>query len=569
MMKSQRRRDDNGVLRQQRQRPKNNQDRRRMNSITATTTNDNNNRGGIRLSRSCCCHRGKLGLAMHIVAAFTAVTSTYTRIGVAKALSTTTNKSTSTTLLRAAWSNDLPRTVAVTNGRRRRQQHVSRSRTTRLNLFFNQRDENGNIIKSSQKKSRGGKRGRDDRQQPFITSETLEELRSSSPGITFPREVRLFNDDDDNDDDTVEEYDYNDYNDNHDNRKSLLLRFMTTDDLKSLVPMCVEEFGNHGSNTQQQQLQLQQQTSNMLRMIPWYNNNDNNNTPQKSIPDLWDGFCFEQLISWTLRLKLMQGNNHNNNIDLSSENNNSSIKKKIIINDPVMLVLCERRQRRQQKNQRHHPQHPATSTSTDNNDDDSSSTATTATIMMKTTNTEEEAVAVEKNDEHDERIVGMVELSLQPPNADRNPPALPLPKWIKSELASLTQIGSLQGWVTNLLIDSSCRGLGYSKVLMAATEGIAKHAWDCNYLFLHADADVTSGKIPQSLYNNLGYDLVKGSTLNSEGSGNGNEQQQQQQQKLSLEDEFAWAAAAGQNLERFAAIRMVDDVALLCFSKRL
>jgi GNAT superfamily N-acetyltransferase len=563
MMKSQRRRDENGV-RQQRQRQKNNHDRRRMNSITATTTNGNNNRGGIRLSRSCCCHRGKLGLAMHFIAAFTAVSSTCTRIGVAKALSTTTNKSTSTTLLRAACSNNLPLTVAaVTNGRRRRQQHLSRSRTTRLNLFFNQRDENGNIIKSSQK-SRGGKRGRI-RQQPFITSETLEELRSS-PGITFPMEVRLFNNDDDNDDDAVEEYDGDAYNDdNHDNRKSLLLRFMTTDDLKSLVPMCVEEFGNHGSNTQQQQLQLHQ-TSNILKMIPWYNNN---NPPQKSIPDLWDGFCFEQLISWTLRLKLMQGNNNNNSIDDSlSENNNSSIKKKMIINDPVMLVLCERRQRRQQKNHRHPQQHPAT-TSTDNNDDDSS-TATTATTMMTTTTTEEEAVAVENNDVgHDERIVGMVELSLQPPNADRNPPALPLPKWIKSQLASLTQIGSLQGWVTNLLIDSSCRGLGYSKVLMAATEGIAKHAWDCNYLFLHADADVTSGKIPQSLYNNLGYDLVKGSTLKSEGSGNGNEQQQQQQQKLSLEDEFAWAAAAGQNLERFAAIRMVDDVALLCFSKKL
>ena len=181
MMKSQRRRDDNGVLRQQRQqrqRQKNNHDRRRMNSITTTT--NGNIRGGIRLSRSCCCHRGKLGLAMHIVAAFTAVSSTCTRIGVAKALSTTTNKSTSTTLLRA---DDLPRTVAVTNGRRRQQQHLSRSRTTRLNLFFNQRDENGNIIKSSQKSRGRGKRGRDDRQQPFITSETLEELRSS-PGMT-------------------------------------------------------------------------------------------------------------------------------------------------------------------------------------------------------------------------------------------------------------------------------------------------------------------------------------------------------------------------------------------------
>ena len=133
MMKSQRRRDDNGVRQRQRQRQKNNHDRRRMNSITPSTTNGNI-RGGIRLSRSCCCHRGKLGLAMHIVSAFTAVTSTCTRICVAKALSTTTNKSTRTTLLRTTCSNNLPRTVAVTNGRRRRQQHVSRSRTTRLNF---------------------------------------------------------------------------------------------------------------------------------------------------------------------------------------------------------------------------------------------------------------------------------------------------------------------------------------------------------------------------------------------------------------------------------------------------
>ena len=161
MMKSQRRR-----VRQQRQ--KNNHDRRRMNSITTTS---NNNRG-IRLSRSCC-HRGKLGLAMHLVAALTAaVRSTCSSIGVAKALSTTTTTTTTNKSTRTTYSNDLPLTVAVTNGRRQ-QQHSSRSRTTRLNLFFNQRDENGNIIKSSQKSRGRGKRGREDR-QPFITSETLE-----------------------------------------------------------------------------------------------------------------------------------------------------------------------------------------------------------------------------------------------------------------------------------------------------------------------------------------------------------------------------------------------------------
>jgi hypothetical protein len=534
MMKSQRRRISGGRdrgegvrQRQQRQRRKNNHDRM-MNSITTTATGSNNR--GIKLSRSYY-RRGKLGLAVHIVAALTTAVSTCTRIGVVEAFSTT--------MTGTSGNQILPLTVAVTNGRRQRQQqqqqqqqhHLSR-RSTRLDLFFNQRDENGNIVKNNKKR---------DRRQPFATPETLEELRS--PGVSFPMEVRLFNDDDVDEKEEEEEHD-------DDNDKSLFLRFMTSDDLKSLVPMCVEEFGNH--DTQQQQLQLQQ-TSKILGLIPWYNN------PQKSIPDLWDGFCFEQLISWTLRLKLMQGNNHHNDNDNDNDNNinfpleNST--KNMIINDPVMLVLCERSQRRQ--NRRHHQHRPATS----DNDDDSSSTATTTTIT-----TTEEAVAVENNEyEHSERIVGMVELSLQPPNADRNPPALPLPKWIKSELASQTQIGSLQGWVTNLLIDTSCRGLGYSKILMAATEGIAKHSWDCKYIFLHADADVTSGKIPQSLYKNLGYDLVKGSTLSSDGNGNGNKLQP----KLSLEDEFAWAAAAGQNLERFAAIRMVDDVALLCFSKQL
>jgi GNAT superfamily N-acetyltransferase len=32
----------------------------------------------------------------------------------------------------------------------------------------------------------------------------------------------------------------------------------------------------------------------------------------------------------------------------------------------------------------------------------------------------------------------------------------------------------MQGWVTNLLIDPKYRGFGYSKILMAATEGIAR-----------------------------------------------------------------------------------------------
>lgn len=151
----------------------------------------------------------------------------------------------------------------------------------------------------------------------------------------------------------------------------------------------------------------------------------------------------------------------------------------------------------------------------------------------------------DEDSDNDESIVGMVELSLQPPIFDRNPPALPLPRWVKESLASKTELGTVQGWVTNLLIDPSYRGRGYSKVLMAATEGVAK-SWKCRYIFLHADADIRSGRIPQRLYEGLGYTIV---------TGQGKE-------------EYSWAGTAS-GLDQFSSIRMVDGVALLCFSKKL
>jgi len=69
-------------------------------------------------------------------------------------------------------------------------------------------------------------------------------------------------------------------------------------------------------------------------------------------------------------------------------------------------------------------------------------------------------------------VLGMVELSLQHPDADRNPLSLPLPQWVKSELARHTLRGELQGWTTNLFIDPARRGFGYSKLLMSCTEGM-------------------------------------------------------------------------------------------------
>lgn len=344
---------------------------------------------------------------------------------------------------------------------------------TRLHLFFNKRGEDGNPTK-----------------QRKVTTEMLNELRSS--GISFPKEVDL------------------DANAN----VSLSLRYMTTDDLKALVPMCIREFGTFLNTQPNTNTNLNHQKAALLPR--WV-------LDPKKIPDLWESFSFEMLIYWTLRLKLMQGGNSR---DANSNANSSSNSKQP--SDPVMLVLCEQRK---------------------GLEPDSSSNSNTEPFL---------------NSLRDEpRVVGMVELSLQPPDADRNPPALPLPLWVKAALAKHTTLdGSLQGWVTNLLISDSRRGKGYSKILMAAVEGIAEHKWGCQSVYLHADADVRSGKVPQSLYEGLGYDLVIGSTKKVRGKGG----------KAVAEDtsaKFAWAGVSGKELERFTAIRMVDEVALLCYSKRL
>ena len=367
-----------------------------------------------------------------------------------------------------------PLAIAVKNGQRKRPwqesrdeietslwQGFDRKRTrskassTRLNLFFNTRDENGNIVK---KKKRQGK----------PTAETLKELGSA--GISFPKAVKVPNADD----------------------VTLTLRHMTNEDLKALVPMCIREFGSGELNG----------TNRRRSLLPrWV-------ADPKQIPDLWEGFSFEMLIYWTLKLKLMQGGN-------------SRRPEQKQPKDPVMLVLCEKKQSEPTKISWENP-------------------------LI----------------EDDSTVVGMVELSLQPPDADRNPPALPLPLWVKAALAKHTTTdGSLQGWVTNLLISDSSRGKGYSKILMAAAEGIAKHRWGCSSVWLHADADFRSGKVPQSLYEGIGYDLVIGSTRKQ--NKNKNEIDEDPSAK------FAWMGVSGKELERFSAIRMIDGVALLCYAKKL
>jgi GNAT superfamily N-acetyltransferase len=97
-------------------------------------------------------------------------------------------------------------------------------------------------------------------------------------------------------------------------------------------------------------------------------------------------------------------------------------------------------------------------------------------------------------------VVGMIELSLQPLQPERNPPPVPIPLALKK----VRYGGNLQGWITNLLVVPGYRGRGIAKVLLAACEGIARK-WKCRSISLHCDADSSSGMIPQQLYAKLGY----------------------------------------------------------------
>jgi GNAT superfamily N-acetyltransferase len=110
--------------------------------------------------------------------------------------------------------------------------------------------------------------------------------------------------------------------------------------------------------------------------------------------------------------------------------------------------------------------------------------------------------------QNDGNIVGMVEISRQPPLGDRNPPPIPIPLVMKRLYSLAVGAGETQGWCTNLLVAPVHRGKGYSKVLMAAVEGIAR-SWQCESIHLHADADSVAGLVPQRLYINLGYEMLQ------------------------------------------------------------
>ena len=117
-----------------------------------------------------------------------------------------------------------------------------------------------------------------------------------------------------------------------------------------------------------------------------------------------------------------------------------------------------------------------------------------------------------------QQIVGIAELSWQPPDPVRNAPPFVLPYFVKDlisrfirnngeESISDEQQMVPKGYISNVLTWKSRRGLGYSRVLMAALEGIARR-WGCDDIRLHVDADDVSGKIARGLYWSLCYEAV-------------------------------------------------------------
>jgi len=122
-----------------------------------------------------------------------------------------------------------------------------------------------------------------------------------------------------------------------------------------------------------------------------------------------------------------------------------------------------------------------------------------------------------------EKIVGIAELSWQPPNPNSNAPPFVLPYFVKILISRFapsrdkTSPKTPVGYVSNVLVWKTRRGRGYARILMAALEGIAK-IWGCDDVRLHVDANDFSGRIARGLYWDLGYEGVpdRGTSKNNQ-----------------------------------------------------
>lgn len=147
----------------------------------------------------------------------------------------------------------------------------------------------------------------------------------------------------------------------------------------------------------------------------------------------------------------------------------------------------------------------------------------------------------ESGNGHEEQIVGMVEVSRQPPLPKRNPPAIPFPLWLKEGYCRIFLQRATQGWITNLLVVPEYRGRGWAKALVMACEGIAR-SWSTTSIHLHCDA---SYRVPQTLYRSLGYEP----------------------ESSSMSSEFSWISNNDDCCQ--SSIYIVDGVPLLYMCKNL
>ncbi|EJK59857.1 hypothetical protein THAOC_19874 [Thalassiosira oceanica] len=150
-----------------------------------------------------------------------------------------------------------------------------------------------------------------------------------------------------------------------------------------------------------------------------------------------------------------------------------------------------------------------------------------------------------------DQIVGIAELSWQPPIPTANAPPFVLPfvaKEFISRFGPGRDAASPQvpvAYASNVLVWKNKRGRQYSKVLMGALEGIGR-LWGCDDIRLHVDANEFSGRVARSLYWSLGYKGVPDSGQDSSGS-------------------FEWLNASMSN----EGLYLVDGVPLLYLRKKL
>lgn len=142
-----------------------------------------------------------------------------------------------------------------------------------------------------------------------------------------------------------------------------------------------------------------------------------------------------------------------------------------------------------------------------------------------------------------ETMIGMAEVSLQPPDPARTSPPFVLPTYVKNTLSKMGVWRVTKPYISNVLVTNDFRGMGYSKILMAACEGLAK-SWGYKECYLHVDADPKSGGAAQNLYKSIGYSPVIDETYNKD---------------------FAWLGIDVVN----RGLYIVDGVALLFLKKSL